>query len=77
VLIILSNPTAHSDFTVMDGTAFQTCLEDILQGYPLVIDMDAIGKFIEELSSAIRVLTAKSAVKLCPVPTAGFLHPLV
>jgi hypothetical protein len=49
----------------MDWAAFQACLEDRLQGSPVVND-EAIDKCVEELTSGIQEATVASAPKRRP-----------
>jgi hypothetical protein len=58
-------PDRH-DFTRMDWAAFQACLEDRLPGNPMVVDQEAIEKYLEELISAIHEATAASVPRRRP-----------
>jgi hypothetical protein len=60
----------------IDWAAFQACLDEI-PGNTVVNDEEAIGKSDEDLTKAIQEATAASAPKRDPVPTSGFIYPLV
>jgi hypothetical protein len=61
----------------MDWAAFQACLKHRLPGNPVVVDDEAIDKYLEELTSAIHEATAASAPRRQHVPTHGPFFPLV
>jgi hypothetical protein len=50
----------------MDWVAYQVCLEDRLQGNPVINEEEAFDKCVEELPSAIQEALAASAQKRRP-----------
>lgn len=50
----------------MDWAAFEACLEDRLQGIPVVTHEEAIDKFVKELTNAIQEAIPASASKRRP-----------
>jgi hypothetical protein len=74
-LPVLIDNTCRSSFQIlmdlpddmrMDWAAFEACLEDRLQGIPVVTHEEAIDKFVKELTNAIQEAIPASASKRRP-----------
>jgi hypothetical protein len=66
VSIIFRNLEGSPDFTRIDCTAFQVCLEGRYPPNPAVIEEEAIGNCGEELTSATQEASATSAPRRRP-----------